>query len=407
MAAVRVLCQRFDVDLMLPDTVALPGELRGAVRHLPVLLGALGPAERLRAWERAVAGRLAGEGYAAAHATDTPSALLALARGLRCVLEAEPLLGTGAGLPVGPPLEAHRAQARQCLASGARLVARTQAAAAQLAAELAAPAGVELLPPPRQAGPGEDGSRLLAFYEALLAPAARPAPPVLSLLGRPPAPPPGTAAPLPRGGEPLAARPSLVAPPALPRPGAAAPGAAAPGAAALPRIGGGGVTPPPLASPAPALRSAPPLTGAGPPPLAATHRPPPLPPPLPGRSGGHGGGARPGAAALGLARQPLPEVHVEEPELVEGVELLEAEAWAASAPLPAGPSVERVLAAVVPAPVEDEVHAPLPPEGWLAQALLGYCPPGRRHFARHAPPTNFPGREGLSELAGSAFEPES
>ena len=38
----------------------------------------------------------------------------------------------------------------------------------------------------------------------------------------------------------------------------------------------------------------------------------------------------------------------------------------------------------------------LPPsilDPWLAQITYGYCPPEGIHFARHTPPTNFPGRE--------------
>jgi glycosyltransferase involved in cell wall biosynthesis len=45
----------------------------------------------------------------------------------------------------------------------------------------------------------------------------------------------------------------------------------------------------------------------------------------------------------------------------------------------------------------DEGPAPAPPasslDPWFAQLAHGYCPPEGTHFARHTPPTNFPGRD--------------
>jgi hypothetical protein len=46
----------------------------------------------------------------------------------------------------------------------------------------------------------------------------------------------------------------------------------------------------------------------------------------------------------------------------------------------------------------DDSRHTLPPGSrlnpWFAQLVHGYCPPAVTHFARHTPPTNFPGREG-------------
>jgi hypothetical protein len=55
--------------------------------------------------------------------------------------------------------------------------------------------------------------------------------------------------------------------------------------------------------------------------------------------------------------------------------------------------------AVTPAPVPPEPEAPgaEPPSSaldpWFAQVAHGYCPPEGAQFARHTPPTNFPGRD--------------
>jgi glycosyltransferase involved in cell wall biosynthesis len=71
---------------------------------------------------------------------------------------------------------------------------------------------------------------------------------------------------------------------------------------------------------------------------------------------------------------------VEEPEEISSEEIQEAEATAASA---GGPAREK--------PVREPLASRLNP--WFAQLAHGYCPPEGAQFARHTPPTTFPGRD--------------
>ncbi|WP_208719220.1 hypothetical protein [Corallococcus sicarius] len=77
---------------------------------------------------------------------------------------------------------------------------------------------------------------------------------------------------------------------------------------------------------------------------------------------------------------------LEEPEEISSDEVHDADALAVEAA-----DVEPVEAA------EDEGPPPAPPGStlnpWFAQLAHGYCPPEGTQFARHTPPTNFPGRE--------------
>jgi glycosyltransferase involved in cell wall biosynthesis len=66
---------------------------------------------------------------------------------------------------------------------------------------------------------------------------------------------------------------------------------------------------------------------------------------------------------------------LEEPEEISSEEIQEAE-------VPAAPPKE---------PPESKLNA------WFAQLAHGYCPPEGTHFARHTPPTTFPGRDGEPE----------
>ena len=90
--------------------------------------------------------------------------------------------------------------------------------------------------------------------------------------------------------------------------------------------------------------------------------------------------------------EPVDEVH-EPPQAV-----IPAAAKSTPVPLPDDEPEEAVAEAVEEAP--DEVPAPLdaepPPSAldpWFAQLAHGYCPPEGAQFARHTPPTNFPGRD--------------
>jgi glycosyltransferase involved in cell wall biosynthesis len=115
---------------------------------------------------------------------------------------------------------------------------------------------------------------------------------------------------------------------------------------------------------------------------------PPRPPPP--------GGARP-VPPPPVARAPFP---VEEPEEISEAEAEEIqEVDGTPTPAHAHPleeleelSSEELQEAEVP-----EVCAKEPPESrlntWFAQLAHGYCPPEGTQFARHTPPTTFPGRD--------------
>ncbi|KFE62134.1 hypothetical protein DB31_4240 [Hyalangium minutum] len=88
--------------------------------------------------------------------------------------------------------------------------------------------------------------------------------------------------------------------------------------------------------------------------------------------------------------EPVDEVH-EPPEAV-----LPAAAKSTPVPLPDDEPEEAVAEAVEEAP-EPELPQAEPPSSaldpWFAQLAHGYCPPEGAQFARHTPPTNFPGRD--------------
>lgn len=61
------------------------------------------------------------------------------------------------------------------------------------------------------------------------------------------------------------------------------------------------------------------------------------------------------------------------------------------------------------ADAEDPGPAPQPPDStlnpWFAQLAHGYCPPEGARFARHTPPTNFPGRDPDTDVPPGAVPP--
>ncbi|RKG67619.1 glycosyl transferase family 1, partial [Corallococcus sp. CA054B] len=57
----------------------------------------------------------------------------------------------------------------------------------------------------------------------------------------------------------------------------------------------------------------------------------------------------------------------------------------------------------------DEGPPPAPPDStlnpWFAQLAHGYCPPEGARFARHTPPTNFPGRDPEADVPPGSVPP--
>nr|WP_225414195.1 glycosyltransferase family 4 protein [Stigmatella hybrida] len=92
----------------------------------------------------------------------------------------------------------------------------------------------------------------------------------------------------------------------------------------------------------------------------------------------------------------------ETPEVVEGVELAEGVDPKEEAPIAVADDMLEVSTPGSPALAGEpappaEPPAPEPPvsalDPWFAQLAHGYCPPEGAQFARHTPPTTFPGRD--------------
>jgi glycosyltransferase involved in cell wall biosynthesis len=273
----------------------------------------------------------------------------------------------------------------------------------ELAPSTPAPAAA----PPQKVRPEPTASAVLDMLEELVP--SQPAPPPL----RPPALPAREERAPSRPAEPPVLRPtepprppSLPEKPRPPGPPALPPRASSAGLPAVPtrpsspaipplptRASSPGIPPlPPRASSAglPAVPTRPSSPGmsrpAVPPVLSPT--PTKAPPTLP-----------PAVAARALGRQEsveepeeLPESEVEEltsdarpaeeePEEISGEEIQEAEA---AAPAQGGPASREK-------PVREPLPSKLNP--WFAQLAHGYCPPEGTQFARHTPPTTFPGRD--------------
>lgn len=405
----QALGPAFRVDVLTPGPGGAGGTPAPAgPRVVSVPAAGADLAARLRAFDEALARQLRAEQYASAHVLEPFGGARVLAHGVPCVFEASSLpsveLATD-GLPRALVAEL-LARERRCLEAANRLVCASQATAASLRTRTSRP--VEVLPD----DPRTSAHRLLALHEAVRRaprPTSPPPTPVragaahpgLSLLpepGRVPAPggaAPGGAAPtavLAGGGAPARAAmsPPVLPPPVLPPPvlprvvpaGGSRPAPPSAGPTLLPRIGGGrsggAAAPTSVHAAAPGAPAA--LLRVGAP------GPPPLPPRVP---------------APRLAPPPLSARTSAAPALQEPEELLDADALVEEAAAPTSPSRPRE---------EQEWGSPPLSRGdvWAAQVLLGYCPPGARHFARHAPPTTFPGRDSAPvTLAGLLVEPES
>ena len=228
------------------------------------------------------------------------------------------------------------------------------------------------------------------------------APPVVMglPLREPPAPPVSRPTP------PLSEEPRTNPPPARPAPSARPPEAVPPRPPALPPRPSRAMEQPPQLRPAeapsPRTRTVEPPSLPDKPRSSLTHTPalPALPP--------RPSGARPIPTPLHTElqapapRPPLARASVpfEEPVEISEVEAEEIhEVDGTPTPTHARPleepeeiSSEEIQEAEVPAAPPKE-----PPESklnaWFAQLAHGYCPPEGTHFARHTPPTTFPGRD--------------
>ncbi|XWX16524.1 glycosyltransferase family 4 protein [Melittangium boletus] len=195
--------------------------------------------------------------------------------------------------------------------------------------------------------------------------------------------------------------PPAAAPPPMPPP--LTPPAAAPAPATAPAA----VSPPPI-PPRPSL-----ITRAVPPPATEPEpaRPPALPsrpsmaiPPLPPRGGRAPSGPRPAEPAT------PPTAEEDEPE-----EISSSHAMALQEDDDVSPTPRAALPLEEPEEISDDElqenePAELPPREppasrlnpWFAQLAHGYCPPEGTHFARHTPPTTFPGRDEQPATAADA-----
>ncbi|MFP2902592.1 glycosyl transferase family 1, partial [Corallococcus sp. 4LFB] len=90
---------------------------------------------------------------------------------------------------------------------------------------------------------------------------------------------------------------------------------------------------------------------------------------------------------------------LDEPEEIDNDEVHDADAL----DVEAADAEEAVDAAV------DEGPPPAPPGSalnpWFAQLAHGYCPPEGARFARHTPPTNFPGRDPDADASPGSVPP--
>jgi hypothetical protein len=95
--------------------------------------------------------------------------------------------------------------------------------------------------------------------------------------------------------------------------------------------------------------------------------------------------------------QPVPEDEPEEISSSHAQALIEEEASPTprhAHPLEEPEEISSEEIQETETPVREPPESRLNP--WFAQLAHGYCPPEGTHFARHTPPTTFPGRDDLS-----------
>lgn len=129
----------------------------------------------------------------------------------------------------------------------------------------------------------------------------------------------------------------------------------------------------------------------GPPPLPEKARPSLSIPPLPPRPGGSR-----------AVPPPLPSrATPDEPEELSEVEAEEIQEADTSPAFPHLPSLEEEPEEISSEEIQEADSPDIPPREppesglnpWFAQLAHGYCPPEGTSFARHTPPTTFPGRD--------------
>ncbi|RKG76614.1 glycosyl transferase family 1, partial [Corallococcus exercitus] len=86
---------------------------------------------------------------------------------------------------------------------------------------------------------------------------------------------------------------------------------------------------------------------------------------------------------------------LDEPEEIAADEVQDAD----SLDMEAADAVEAVDEGPPPAPPESALNP------WFAQLAHGYCPPEGARFARHTPPTNFPGRDPDADASPGSVPP--
>jgi glycosyltransferase involved in cell wall biosynthesis len=359
---------------------------------------------------------------------------------------AEPPAALSAEPPTPEPLEAQAAPPPEPPAaepakppqgtgpSPSPLPAPTAPGVSDILEELAPSAPASAAPPPQKGRQESSASAVLDMLEELVPSLPAPAPtrpPALPTVReeraatRPSAEPPllrPAEEPRPRAPEQASSRPSEppmlrpVEPPSLPEkprpsgPPALPPRASATGIPAVPtrpsspaipplppRASSSGIPPlPPRASSPgmPALPTRPSSPGFRPvtPPVLSPQPPPPSPPPLAARAPAPRESLE---EPEELAESEVEELSTdarspsEEPEEISSEDIQEAEAAAPSA---SGPATREK-------PVREPLASRLNP--WFAQLAHGYCPPEGAQFARHTPPTTFPGRDEAPEASRS------
>ncbi|NOK36166.1 glycosyl transferase family 1, partial [Corallococcus exercitus] len=90
-----------------------------------------------------------------------------------------------------------------------------------------------------------------------------------------------------------------------------------------------------------------------------------------------------------------PSAPLDEPEEIAADEVQDAD----SLDVEAADAVEAVDEGPPPAPPESALNP------WFAQLAHGYCPPEGARFARHTPPTNFPGRDPDADASPGSVPP--
>ncbi len=150
----------------------------------------------------------------------------------------------------------------------------------------------------------------------------------------------------------------------------------------------------------PVVKGSPPRESVRPPPLPEKARPSLSIPPLPPRPGGSRAVPPPLLKTVEPPAPPPFPATPDEPEEISEVEAEEIQEADASPTFPYLPSLEEpeeISSEEIQEADSPDMPPREPPESglnpWFAQLAHGYCPPEGTSFARHTPPTTFPGRD--------------